>query len=73
MQAVEKVLDGAVERAFAVVRPPGHHAESSAYMGFCFYNNAGVAAHAALARGEPLEQCAAAQCQCLHGVTTVTS
>jgi hypothetical protein len=51
MQAVEKVLDGDVQRAFAVVRPPGHHAESSAFMGFCFYNNAAVAAHAALAKG----------------------
>lgn len=48
MQAVEAVLSGQVESAFAVVRPPGHHAEPSDYMGFCFFNNVAVAAHAAL-------------------------
>ncbi|KAF8059654.1 Hdac6 [Scenedesmus sp. PABB004] len=49
-QAVRAVLTGEVEAAFAVVRPPGHHAESEALQGFCFYNNVAVAARAALAR-----------------------
>ena len=31
----------------AIVRPPGHHAESNTAMGFCVYNNAAVAAKAA--------------------------
>ena len=31
----------------AVVRPPGHHAESNTVMGFCFFNNAAIAARAA--------------------------
>ncbi len=35
------------ERAFAAVRPPGHHAERSAAMGFCFFNHAAVAAESA--------------------------
>ncbi|KAI8463818.1 MAG: hypothetical protein J3K34DRAFT_388866, partial [Monoraphidium minutum] len=35
----------------AIIRPPGHHAESNTAMGFCFFNNAAVAARAARAAG----------------------
>ena len=35
----------------AIVRPPGHHAESATPMGFCFFNNAAVAAQAARSAG----------------------
>ncbi|KAL0025680.1 hypothetical protein WJX77_003831 [Trebouxia sp. C0004] len=35
----------------AIVRPPGHHAESNTAMGFCFFNNAAIAARAAQAAG----------------------
>jgi acetoin utilization deacetylase AcuC-like enzyme len=38
-------------RALALVRPPGHHAESDRAMGFCLYNSIAVAARAALDRG----------------------
>ncbi|KAI8470881.1 MAG: hypothetical protein J3K34DRAFT_249070 [Monoraphidium minutum] len=51
VQAVEAVLDGSVGAAFAAVRPPGHHAGREDFSGFCFFNNAAAAAHAALARG----------------------
>jgi acetoin utilization deacetylase AcuC-like enzyme len=34
----------------ALVRPPGHHAETNVCMGFCYYNNAALAAYAALNR-----------------------
>jgi acetoin utilization deacetylase AcuC-like enzyme len=50
VQAVEHALDRG-EPAFALVRPPGHHAERDRSMGFCLFNNAAVAAAAALARG----------------------
>jgi acetoin utilization deacetylase AcuC-like enzyme len=47
--AVDAVLTGAVRNAFAVVRPPGHHAEASRGMGFCIYNNVALAARHAQA------------------------
>jgi acetoin utilization deacetylase AcuC-like enzyme len=46
---VDLVMRGAVANAFAAVRPPGHHAEPSRPMGFCLFNNAGVAAQHARA------------------------
>lgn len=38
------VCKGEVRNAFAIVRPPGHHAEPDEHMGFCFFNNVAVAA-----------------------------
>jgi acetoin utilization deacetylase AcuC-like enzyme len=46
--AVDMVLGGEVPTAFCAVRPPGHHAERDAAMGFCFFNNAAVAVRHAL-------------------------
>ena len=42
--AVDAVVTGAARNAFCAVRPPGHHAESSAAMGFCLFNNIAIAA-----------------------------
>jgi acetoin utilization deacetylase AcuC-like enzyme len=50
VQAAAHALD-AQEPAFALVRPPGHHAERDRAMGFCLYNNIAVAAAAMQARG----------------------
>jgi acetoin utilization deacetylase AcuC-like enzyme len=41
---VEAVMDGSVDNGFAMVRPPGHHAERDRAMGFCLFNNVAVAA-----------------------------
>jgi acetoin utilization deacetylase AcuC-like enzyme len=52
VSAVAHVLEGGPgTRAFALVRPPGHHAERARAMGFCFFNSIAVAAAEARARG----------------------
>jgi len=45
------VLNGDVKSTFAIVRPPGHHAEPDRAMGFCIFNNVAIAARDALANG----------------------
>ena len=44
LAAADWVAEAAGRVGFAAVRPPGHHAERSVAMGFCFFNNAAVAA-----------------------------
>ena len=44
IEASLAVARGEVKKSFAIVRPPGHHAEPDEHMGFCFFNNVAVAA-----------------------------
>jgi acetoin utilization deacetylase AcuC-like enzyme len=64
--AVDAVLDGVVDNAYALVRPAGHHALPDAAMGFCLFGNVAVAAHhARAARG--LERVAVVDWDVHHG------
>jgi acetoin utilization deacetylase AcuC-like enzyme len=41
---IDEVMEGSLENGFAMVRPPGHHAERGRAMGFCLFNNVAVGA-----------------------------
>lgn len=67
---VRAVLDEGHHAAFCAVRPPGHHAEHDAAMGFCFYNS--IALGAVTALGNPqVERVAILDFDVHHGNGTV--
>ncbi|KAL5575001.1 hypothetical protein UlMin_016700 [Ulmus minor] len=51
LSAMKYLLDGHGKIAYALVRPPGHHAQPTQADGYCFLNNAGIAVHLALNSG----------------------
>lgn len=44
LEIADKIMDGEIEQGFALVRPPGHHAEPGRGMGFCILNNIAITA-----------------------------
>lgn len=65
-QAVDAVMDGDAKNAFCAMRPPGHHAEPDRAMGFCFFNQAAIAARHAQ-RGHGIERVAIVDWDVHHG------
>ena len=51
LSAMKYILDGHGKLAYALVRPPGHHAQPCQADGYCFLNNAGLAVQLALDSG----------------------
>ena len=66
--AVREVLGGKERSAFCAVRPPGHHAEAGAAMGFCYYNSIALGAAQAL---EEVDRVAILDFDVHHGNGTV--
>eukprot|EP01134_Creolimax_fragrantissima_P003468 CFRG3468T1 len=50
LEMVQKVLSRDLRNGFAVIRPPGHHAEAKEALGFCFFNNVSVCSAVATKR-----------------------
>lgn len=44
LDGIDMILSGMADNGFALVRPPGHHAENSHAMGFCLFNNTAIGA-----------------------------
>ncbi len=44
LKAADLIMEGKIQNGFALVRPPGHHAEASRAMGFCLFNNIAIGA-----------------------------
>lgn len=66
IRAVEAVLDGTVDNAYALVRPPGHHAVPDSGMGFCLLANIAIAIRAAR-RSHDVERIAVVDIDAHHG------
>jgi acetoin utilization deacetylase AcuC-like enzyme len=66
VELARRIARGDARRGFGLVRPPGHHAESTRAMGFCLFNNVAIAARALTAR-EGLERIAIVDWDVHHG------
>ena len=70
LTGIQAVLSNQEKRVFCAVRPPGHHAEESTAMGFCFFNGVAIAAKQAL-RHTSIERVAILDFDVHHGNGTV--
>src|SRR5205085_12054044 len=50
LEAVDAIVNGRIRNAYALVRPPGHHAEPDHGFGFCMFNHGALAARHAQQR-----------------------
>jgi len=48
LELIQEVMNGTLDNGFALVRPPGHHAEKGKAMGFCLFNNVAIGARYAI-------------------------
>lgn len=71
LDLLDTIMDGRADRGFALVRPPGHHAEPDQAMGFCFFNNAAIGARH-LQRRHGLERILLLDADAHHGNGTQT-
>jgi acetoin utilization deacetylase AcuC-like enzyme len=66
LQCIDALCSGTIRRAFAFIRPPGHHASGDSARGFCLFNNAAIAAAYARTKYK-LERIAIADFDVHHG------
>jgi acetoin utilization deacetylase AcuC-like enzyme len=71
VEAIKRVIEGKITKAFCAVRPPGHHAEADRIMGFCIFNNIAIGAAKALEMG--LQRVAIVDWDLHHGNGTQNS
>ena len=71
LELLDAIMGARADRGFALVRPPGHHAEPDQAMGFCYFNNAAIGARY-LQRAHGLERILLLDVDAHHGNGTQT-